>query len=123
MEKGKIWFPTPESEEINGVKMSPDCQDFIKKLLVKDPSKRLGHVGGVKEVLAHPWLKSINPQDLLARKLKAPVLPELSEDKLDINCFDEEFTQQELRETEVPIDWQKKVDDNQELYEGFDKKQ
>ena len=61
MEKGKIWFPTAESEEINGVKMSPECQDFIKKLLVKDPSKRLGHAGDVKEVLAHPWLQSINP--------------------------------------------------------------
>lgn len=34
---------------------SSELQDFLKKLLVKDPKKRLGS-NGIDEILKHPWL-------------------------------------------------------------------
>ena len=42
------------------------------------------------------------------------MVPNLSNNILDDinNNFDEEFTRQEIRETEVPADWQKQVEDN-----------
>ena len=44
--KGEIIFPP----------MTPECEDFITRLLSKDPETRLGTRGGATEVLAHPWL-------------------------------------------------------------------
>jgi serine/threonine protein kinase len=43
------------------LQMSKECKDFIEKLLHKDPTKRLGQgPTGYKDVLAHPFLKSID---------------------------------------------------------------
>ena len=36
--------------------MSDECKDFIKKLLTKEPNRRLGTVKGFKEVLDHEWI-------------------------------------------------------------------
>ena len=42
--------------------MSKAAKDFIEKLLIKDPKKRLGTKGDLKSVLAHPWFYDINPK-------------------------------------------------------------
>ena len=34
-------------------KLSPECLDFVQKLLIKDPKERLT----VEQALRHPWLK------------------------------------------------------------------
>lgn len=39
--------------------MSPQCIDLIKKLLVKDPSKRLTGT----EALRHPWFNMVKHMD------------------------------------------------------------
>lgn len=41
---------------------SPECKDFIMKLLTVDPSKRLG-ANGPQEVLNHPWLAGYEPTE------------------------------------------------------------
>nr|AML79589.1 putative LOV domain-containing protein [Asteromonas gracilis] len=40
--------------------ISPEAQDLISLLLVKDPSKRLGTRTGAEEIKAHPFFKSVN---------------------------------------------------------------
>jgi protein-serine/threonine kinase len=37
--------------------VSPECQDLIAKLLVKDPAKRLGTRAGAEEIKTHPFFK------------------------------------------------------------------
>ena len=39
--------------------MSKEAEDFISKLLEKNPSKRLGTKGGLVEVLSHPWFANL----------------------------------------------------------------
>lgn len=35
---------------------SPELIDLITKLLDKNPKTRLGSLGGIKEILLHPWI-------------------------------------------------------------------
>lgn len=75
--------------------MTADCQDFISKLLEKDPAKRLGTKDGIREVLAHPWLADIDHEKLLKTKIEAPFKPTLSSNVLDVQNFDKQFTNEE----------------------------
>lgn len=72
--------------------MSPAVQDFIKRLLVKDPNKRLG--GGSEdaaELKRHAFFKDINWSLLAAKKTPAPFVPKIS-GAFDVSNFAEEFT-------------------------------
>lgn len=40
--------------------VSPECQDLITQLLVKEPAKRLGTRAGAEEIKQHPFFKGIN---------------------------------------------------------------
>ncbi len=82
---------------LNAEPLMPDflggtVRDFILKLLIKDPRKRLG--GGVtdaSEVKSHPFFAPINWDDLLRRNLPAPFVPRIS-CATDVSNFSEEFT-------------------------------
>jgi serine/threonine protein kinase len=52
----------PKSSEV-----SPYANDFIRKLLDKDPSKRLGIKGGLNEIAVHPFFSTID-FDLISQK-------------------------------------------------------
>ena len=72
--------------------LSDEVEDFIVKLLVKDPRKRLG--GGVEdadEVKSHRFFRSINWDDLLQKNIPAPFVPKIQCD-IDVSNFSEEFT-------------------------------
>ena len=59
--------------------LTPDVKDFILRLLIKDPRKRLG--GGpldAEEVKRHKFFTSINWDDLLKRNIPAPFIPRIS---------------------------------------------
>ncbi len=58
------------------IKISPEAQDLIKKLLTKDYMQRLGYTNDVDEVLAHPFFRDINLTDLLKKKIKPSFVPE-----------------------------------------------
>ena len=45
-------FAEPDYASTSWKKISKEGVDFVKKLLIKDPAKRLG----LKEVLQHPWV-------------------------------------------------------------------
>lgn len=77
--------PIPEN-------MSADVKDFIQKLLVKDPRKRLG--GGIDDALElkkHKFFKGLNWDDLAEKKIGAPFVPKIA-GELDVSNFAEEFT-------------------------------
>ena len=69
-----------------------DVSEFILRLLVKDPRKRMGGgTGDAEEVKAHRFFASISWDDLLQRNIPAPFIPRISGD-MDTSNFSEEFT-------------------------------
>lgn len=63
---------------------SVEAADFINKCLQRKPSNRLG-LNGNAEVKSHLWFKDFPWADLLAKKIKAPFVPSVSEDNFDLN--------------------------------------
>lgn len=59
-------------------KISPDAMDFIRELLTRDVSKRIG-VGevGFKRLKKHPWLKNICWEILASKTVGAPFIPDV----------------------------------------------
>lgn len=53
-------------------------------MLQKDPAKRLGTKGGLKEVLAHSWFDCLDKDKILAKTIPAPMKPQLSTNVLDV---------------------------------------
>ena len=92
IKKKPVYFPDPQRHQIS---MSKNCMDFITKLLEKNPDKRLGSVGGIREVLAHPWFQELDADKILDKSVEAPCKPELSKDMMDVSNFDTTFTSEE----------------------------
>ncbi|XP_050357899.1 ribosomal protein S6 kinase alpha-5-like isoform X1 [Nymphalis io] len=72
--------------------VSPEVQDFIKKLLVKDPRRRLG--GGeddAEELKRHPFFQNLDWEAVARREVPAPFVPQLSH-AADTCNFADEFT-------------------------------
>lgn len=74
IQKGRLVFPDPKKHKIL---MSEDMKDFITKLLVRDPAKRLGHDNS-DEIFSHPWFDNVKWDKIKARKIKPPYYPEVS---------------------------------------------
>ncbi|XP_040572393.1 cAMP-dependent protein kinase catalytic subunit 3 [Lepeophtheirus salmonis] len=56
--------------------MEPVTKDLIKKLLVQDRTKRLGNMkNGAEDVKKHRWFKSLDWDDVLNKKYKPPIIP------------------------------------------------
>mmetsp|Transcript_32610 Transcript_32610/g.24092 ORF Transcript_32610/g.24092 Transcript_32610/m.24092 type:complete len:87 (-) Transcript_32610:3-263(-) len=68
-----IRWPDPER---HGVGVSPVAQDLISRLLVKDPSKRLGQKADMDEVFAHEFFQGLDLEKLLSKELEAPFKPQ-----------------------------------------------
>lgn len=50
---------------------------LLEGLLVKDPRKRLGSLGGIREILGHPWVRKIKPKDIEDKKMQTPIKVDL----------------------------------------------
>ncbi|KAK6622713.1 hypothetical protein RUM43_008556 [Polyplax serrata] len=71
---------------------SPEVADFISKLLVKNPRKRLG--GGeedAEELKRHQFFAGTDWSELARKNIPAPFVPKIS-NELDVSNFSEEFT-------------------------------
>ncbi len=55
---------------------------IFKKLLKRDPAKRLGAQNDAADIKNHPWFRDIDWQDAIRRKLRPPV-PEKKLPKLN----------------------------------------
>jgi len=64
--------------------LSKECKNLLKKLLHRDPKRRIGNQNGATEIKTHPFFKGINFQELI--KLTPPFIPQLS-DELDMKYF------------------------------------
>jgi len=90
-----------------------DCEDdearrLITSLLRKDPLKRLGcGLKGMLEVMAHPWFKLVNWDDLQCKRIKAPWIPQVSDpaDGSLFDDYDEEFEVAPYLESGPSADW------------------
>ncbi|KAJ0170454.1 hypothetical protein K1T71_013825, partial [Dendrolimus kikuchii] len=72
--------------------VSPEVQDFIKKLLVKDPRRRLGGGDGdAEELKRHPFFQNLDWEAVARREIAAPFVPQLSH-AADTCNFADEFT-------------------------------
>ena len=91
-----------------------DAKDLIDKLLVLDPSKRLGGAGarGHFDVMAHPWFNSINFRSLRKMEIRSPWVPEVK-DSLDASNFPE------YNEDEIVAPYRELSAAEQLLFKGF----
>jgi hypothetical protein len=46
---------------------------LLEGLLVKDPKRRLGSMGGVREILGHPWVRKLKPADIKDKTVTTPI--------------------------------------------------
>ena len=77
-------------------KSTPEARDIIRKLLVKDPTQRLGSQKDVEDLKSHPWFKGFDWEALLARKMPTPFKPKVSGEEW-VKNFDEEFTSESIK--------------------------
>lgn len=60
---------------------------LLEGLLMKDPRRRLGSMGGVREILGHPWVRRLKPADIINKSVTTPVRIDL----LTFNINEEEI--------------------------------
>jgi len=87
--------------------------------LQRDPKKRLGSNGGFSEIGQHKFFDGLNFEDLLAKKIKADFVPNIS-GKLDIHNFDEEFTSENIEMTPCTDTTLNMLKKNQNQFKDFD---
>ncbi|ODV66434.1 Pkinase-domain-containing protein, partial [Hyphopichia burtonii NRRL Y-1933] len=68
--------------------ISSNCKSLIKKLLIKDETKRLGSKTGASDIKNHIFFK--NTQWALLRNQKPPMIPVLTKAKNSINANDDQ---------------------------------
>lgn len=52
------------------VDVSKEGKDFISKMLVRNPSNRLGSKNDVEDVLSHPWFSDLNREKMLNKQVR-----------------------------------------------------
>ena len=86
-------------------RLSDNAKDLIQKLLVIDPSKRLGSgPNGSENIKNHKFFNGVSWKDIQMKKIKPPFIPKLKNDT-DLRYFDTMFT-------EEPIDGQQRKNTN-----------
>ena len=66
-----------------------NAMDFINKLLIRKPEKRLGYKG-VQELKSHPWMKEIDWEKLSLKKIEPSFIPNKNENYDKNYCEEEE---------------------------------
>lgn len=61
--------------DLSTERFTPDAADLCRRLLDKDPCSRLGARGGCKEVMAHPWFKDVDWENIISDKKRPPFVP------------------------------------------------
>ena len=96
-----------------GSNFSEGAKNLISKLLVLDPSKRLGgDIRGNSDVMNHHWFDPINFKMLRKMEITSPWVPEVK-DALDSSNF------AEYDESEITPPYRDLSDNEQLLFVGF----
>uniref|UniRef100_A0A7S2MVM4 cGMP-dependent protein kinase n=1 Tax=Helicotheca tamesis TaxID=374047 RepID=A0A7S2MVM4_9STRA len=78
--RGQFAFPP--------MKMSPESQDIIKRLIEKKPTERLGTFArGHEDISEHPWFKNVDFSKIAKKEITAPWIPKIK-NSLDATNFD-----------------------------------
>ena len=78
--------------------ISKTAKDFILKLLIKNPKRRLG-AKGLEDVKRHPFFGAeMNWESIAQKRVQAPIKPKLR-DEMDTSNFAEEFTRLPLTDS------------------------
>ena len=72
---------------------SPDAIDFINRLILRKPHKRLGS-GGIAEVITHPWFDGFDWEALKRKEMPPPFVPNVKEVFEYLRTLSEESTLQ-----------------------------
>jgi len=86
----KIYYSI-QNEEIDfpsHVDLSDELKMLLEGLLVKDPRRRLGSLGGVRQILGHPWVRKMKADEVINKKVPTPIRIDLmtfniNEDEID----------------------------------------
>jgi len=81
--------------------ISKEGKDFIKLLLNKDASKRLGAMSDFDDIKKHPWFSDLDWDLLYQKKIEPPFKPKVSGENW-LDNFDEEFTKEEAINSYAP---------------------
>ena len=80
-----------EDEIIYPDSLPPALVALLKRLLVKDPTKRLGYRGDAMEIRRHPFFRDVDWDAHLQLKVAPPYTPYLTSG-MDVTNFDISFT-------------------------------
>ena len=76
--------------------LTNNAKDLIKKLLILNPSERLGSgPDGIEKVKNHPYFNGVSWKDVLQKKIRPPFIPKLKDDT-DLKYFDTMFTDEPI---------------------------
>lgn len=82
-------------------KLSIEARDFLKQILRKEPTTRIGcREAGVDELKAHPFFKSIDWMQLYRKETEPPFVPSTRQAS-DVSNVDPEFLAEAPEETPV----------------------
>ncbi|CAH2094945.1 unnamed protein product [Euphydryas editha] len=96
--------------------LSKDAVSILKGFMTKNPSRRLGVLGGAAGIRAHAFFRDMDWDALAQRRLRPPFRPKVKSKREAAN-FDAEFTKEEPCLTPVPPDVLRAI--NQEEFKGF----
>lgn len=80
------------------IELSDEIKDLLLGLLCKEPNDRLGVMGGVAELLTHPWFKNVNLVKFVEKSYRPPFKP--NPIKLNFEQNNAELTKGELETRE-----------------------
>ena len=84
----------------SNVAVSDQAKDFIRKLLERNYSNRLGSSAtGPQDVLNHPFFASLDMNQVQQRRVKPEFIPPRQKNDADARNFDEEFTNEAPRDS------------------------
>ena len=115
IKSSKVVFPDRTKYKID---YSDELMDLVNGLLDKNQATRLGTVGDVDEILAHPFFASIDMKALEAGKLTPPFIPKVDE-KDFTKFFNADQDKSAIADTYIPRVQQKNVKAHQDAFSGF----
>lgn len=100
-----------------GIKISNDAIDIMRKLLVKDPKKRLGTQKDSDEIMAHPFFSSVDIASLMSKKIKPAYVPYVPKGKYDLSNFNAKLPikPSTLQENDLAL-----IEKNKDKFKDFD---
>ena len=101
-DEDEIFDAILSDEPLYPIHMPRDSVDILRKLLTREPEKRLGcGPEDAAEVMRHPFFADVNWDDIYHKRIKPTFVPTLR-DATDTSNFDEEFTKEQPKLTPVP---------------------